>query len=172
MQSSSPLSPQTRILILKRFRTLYVSLAILFSGISILLLAWSWSQLGGGNNHFPYTFSLPILLISSLIINSISFYFQNRYLSRLLRRPQIRAEFSIVGFTLQFYLFNLVSAIALTLLGLAPLLYLLFLFWIYPIALWLIPYHLLIGLFTSWEIEQHLRSQSHSSKEDSSRHPN
>ncbi|HEY9762781.1 MAG TPA: hypothetical protein V6D07_09655 [Trichocoleus sp.] len=157
MQSSSPLSPQTRTGILKRFRTLYIFLAILFSGISSVVLAWYWNQPRNGNDGFSYTASLPILLVSSLLINSTSFYFQNRYLRRLLRRPQIAVEFSTVSFVLQFYLFNLMSAIALSLVGLAPLLYLLFLFWIYPIILWLIPYHLLMGLFISWELERYLR---------------
>lgn len=126
MQSLPPPSLQTRLTILHRLRIFYGILTVVFAGLSISLIALNWQQPKNYGLGFPHYWSMPILLIASVLINGISFYFQNRYIYRLLQRPHIATNFRIIVFALRFYLYNLATAIALSILGFFPLLYLFF----------------------------------------------
>jgi hypothetical protein len=152
----SPLPQEIRIAILDRFRISYSLLTGLFALLSIGALAWQWNQPGDYYIGVPYTRSIPVLLIAAILVTSISFYFQNRYVHRLLQRSHIVTEFGTVNFALRFYLYNLVTAIVLSIVCFIPLLILLFFFWIYPVILWLIPYHLISGAILGWNIRQSL----------------
>jgi hypothetical protein len=145
--------------VLQRFRQHYIAYTALFSGVIILALAWRWSQPTGDALGFSYSRSLPILLVASVVVNGISFFFQDRYVRGLLRRPEIAAQFSTVRYALRFYLYNLIVAVALCIVLYLPLLYLIFFYVSYPIALWLIPYHLITGFLLGREIERVLRMQ-------------
>ncbi|HSM80311.1 MAG TPA: hypothetical protein VLS96_01435, partial [Nodosilinea sp.] len=85
-----------------------------------------------------------------------SFFVQDRYVQRLLKQPNSLREFGIIPFGLRFYAQNLAIAIALSLIGFYPLLLLLFFFAHYPIVLWLMPYHLILGFGLGWVIKRQL----------------
>jgi len=145
--------------ILQQFRRSYLLWNGLLSGLAIAILVWYWQQPTGDRLGFvAYTQSIPILLIASLLIHGISFYFQDRYTRNQLRRPNIAMEFRVLLYTIRFYLYNLAIAVLLSVVGFYPLLALLFFFWIYPVLLWLIPYHLLSGAILGWEIKRRLHA--------------
>lgn len=145
--------------ILKRFRTLYAFFTALFTTLTIGLVAWHWYQPKSYANGFPYKWSVPILLVASLLLNGISFYFQNRYLSKLLQRPQIAIEFKVFRFALRFYLYSFATAVVLSFVFALPLLFLFFFYWVYPIVFWLIPYQAITGILLGWSIKRRLQRQ-------------
>lgn len=146
MQPLTSPSSQTHIGILRRFRTLYAFFTALFTTLAIGIVAWHWYQPKSHALGFPYKWSVPILLIASLLLNGISFYFQDRYLSKLLQRPQIATEFKVFRFAIRFYLYNFATAVVLSFVFALPLLFLFFFYWIYPIVFWLIPYQSITGI--------------------------
>lgn len=156
MQDLPSISPRIRRAILDRFRISYLWLVLLFSVPIILAIAWHWHQPRDGNNGFPYTYSIPLLIFAGILINAISFYWQWNYLRSLLQRPDITREFRVIPFTFRFYLYNLATAIGLSIAGFYPLLIILFFFWIYPIIFWIIPYHLAIGFLLGRGIQRKL----------------
>jgi hypothetical protein len=97
-----------------------------------------------------------VLLVAAVMINAISFFFQDRYVQGLLKQPNILREFAIIPFGLRFYAQNLAIAIVLSLIGFYPLLLVLFFFAHYPIVLWLMPYHLILGFALGWVIKRQL----------------
>ncbi|MBF2027397.1 MAG: hypothetical protein IGS48_11595 [Oscillatoriales cyanobacterium C42_A2020_001] len=62
---------------------------MLFVGITLVFVAWHWNQPKTYANGVFYAQSVPILLLVSLTVNGISFYFQQRYVRSLLKRPHI-----------------------------------------------------------------------------------
>ncbi|MEG3437979.1 hypothetical protein V0288_12695 [Pannus brasiliensis CCIBt3594] len=159
MQDLPSISPRTRRAILDRFRISYLRLVLLFSAPIILAIAWHWHRPRYGNNGFPYTYSIPILIFASILINAISFYFQGNYLRSLLQRTDIASEFRVISFTFRFYFYNLAAAIGLSIASFYPLLITLFFFWIYPVIFWLVPYHLAIGFLLGRGILEDLNRQ-------------
>lgn len=151
------LSSAQRSAILTRVQTLHVLLTLLFASLTIGCVAWHWHQPKSYALGIAYSQSVPVLLVASLLVNSISYYFQQRYVRNLLGRSSIVSEFRIVPFALRFYFYNLATAIGLSVLGFMPLFLLLFFYWIYPIALWLVPYHALIGMLLGWDIKRGLQ---------------
>lgn len=135
---------------------LYLLLTLLFVSLTIGLVAWHWHQPKSYASGVSYRQSVPVLLIASLLVNGISFYFQNRYVHELLHRPTIATEFRTPVFALRFYLYNLATAIGLSVVGFIPLLALFFFYWVYPVVSWLVPYHLLIGLLIGRDISREL----------------
>jgi hypothetical protein len=136
---------------LSQFRSRYLLYVVLFGGLTALLVAWHWNQPRHGNLGFSYRQSLPILALAGLLVNGLSFYLQDRYVRRLLQRPQ---NFRLGRFVLRFYLYNLVVALALSVLLFVPLLYLIFFYANYPVIFWLAPYHLLIGWLLGREMQR------------------
>lgn len=160
MQLPPPSLP-TRSLLL-RLRNFYIVQAVLLTSLTIALVAWHWQQPKPYALGFSYQKSVPILLIAGVLINSISFYFQNRYIRTQLQQRQTSREFRVMPFALRFYAYNLAAAVGLSLIAIFPLIALLFFYWIYPIVFWLVPYHLLIGILLGQEIKRGLPSQNSS----------
>ncbi len=143
--------------ITQQLRRLYLTLVLFFGSLTLILVAWHWQQPKTYALGFSYQQSFPILLIASFLINSISYYYQDRYVRRLLQRENIRQDFNLITFTLRFYLYNLGIAIILSLIFFLPLFYMLFFYWIYPMVCWFIPYHLIMGVLLGGKIQQSLR---------------
>ncbi|GAB4462289.1 MAG: hypothetical protein OHK0037_12970 [Elainellaceae cyanobacterium] len=156
MSSFPPPPSQTRLEILQRFRVSYLLWTLLFAALAIAAVAWRWSRGTDFANGVPFRQSLPILLAAAGLVNGISFYFQNRYVRHLLKQPEIAQTFQPARFALRFYAINLAVALALSILGFYPLLLLLFFYWLYPMMVWLIPYHLITGAILGREIRQGL----------------
>lgn len=156
MPNVPPLSNQAQLAIWSQFKTGYGVLTVFCAGVAILAVAWHWSQPKSYALGVPFWQAVLILLVAALLVNGLSFYVQSRYVRGLLQRPQIAAEFSVLVFALRFYGYNLAIAILLSVLGFYPLLLLLFFFASYPIILWLLPYHLIIGLLLGWMIQRQL----------------
>ncbi|MFQ4138010.1 hypothetical protein PGN35_016970 [Nodosilinea sp. PGN35] len=151
--SLTPLAQQS---ILKQFRLYYGLLVVLLAGMAIVGVAWQWSLPKANANGVPFGQGALILLAAAVLVNLISFFFQDRYVQSLLKQPNILREFAIVPFGLRFYAQNLAIAIVLSLIGFYPLLLLLFFFAHYPIVLWLMPYHLILGFVLGWVIKRQL----------------
>jgi hypothetical protein len=151
--SLTPLAQQA---ILKQFRRYYALLVVLLAGVSILGVAWHWSLPKTYASGAPFGQAVLILLAAAVLITLISFFFQDRSVQSLLKQPNIMRKFGIVPFGLRFYAQNLAIAIALSLIGFYPLLLLFFFFAHYPIVLWLMPYHLILGFVLGWVIKQQL----------------
>lgn len=143
--------------IVLRFRKLYVVFTTVCAVATMLLVAGWWKQGDESASGFPYSASLPILFVAALVVNSCSFFFQDWYVRRMLRRPDIAADFSIIIFVAGFYLINFAVALVISIIFYIPLIYLLFFYAIYPIIFWLMPYHLLSGLFLGRDIRRGLR---------------
>jgi len=158
MQSLPSPSAPSRIAMLRRFRTLYIVLTVIFAGITIGIIAWHWNQSKPYALGFPYHWSVPILLIASFLVNGIAFFFQDRYTRKLLQRPNIAHQFRVFPFALRFYLYSFATAAVLSITCFFPLLALFFFYWTYPIALWLIPYQAIVGATLGWDILRQLRS--------------
>lgn len=160
MREPLPPSSIAQIAILNHFRRLYLKLTVLFSILTIGVVAWHWNQPRGYANGLSYTWSVPTLLCASVLLNGMSFYWQRQYVRSLLRRPDLASTFRVGSFALRFYIYNLVTAIALSILCFFPLLVLFFFYWIYPVVFWLIPYHLLMGLIIGRDLRQRLQAES------------
>jgi hypothetical protein len=156
MTEPIPLTPLAQQSILKQFRLYYAVVVVLLAGISILGVAWHWSLPKSYANGAPFGQAVLILLAAAVLINLISFFFQDRYVQSLLKQPNILREFAIIPFGLRFYAQNLAIAIALSLIGFYPLVLLFFFFAHYPIVLWLMPYHLILGFVLGWVIKRQL----------------
>ena len=156
MTEQVPLTPLAQQAILKQFRLYYVWLVVLLAGISILGVAWHWSLPKSYANGASFGDAVLVLLVAAVVINLISFFVQDRYVQRLLKQPNSLREFGIIPFGLRFYAQNLAIAIALSLIGFYPLLLLLFFFAHYPIVLWLMPYHLILGFGLGCVIKRQL----------------
>ena len=104
MQSLAVSLLPARLALLRRFQRFYLLLALLCSGLTIAAIAWQWQQPGADNNGLPYRLSVPLLGLASVLINALSFYFQNRYTRRLLQRPGLAGEFHRLRFGVRFYL--------------------------------------------------------------------
>jgi hypothetical protein len=158
MQNAASPSSQSHSAILRRFRTRYALWTTLLAGLTIGALAWLWNRPDYAEG-FTYIQSVPILLVAALLVNGISFYFQDRFVRTLLQRPQIGRAFRVPPFVLRFYVYNLITALVLCVVFYFPLLYLLFFHWIYPILLWLTPYHLLTGILLGRDLQRSLQAQ-------------
>jgi hypothetical protein len=138
---------------------------MLFSGVTIAGFAWHWNQPKAYANGFSYSQSVPILLIASILVNGIAYHFQNQYTRTQLQQPRVATTFRPFLFALRFYFYQLATAVVLSLLGFLPLLTLLFFYWIYPIAFWLMPYAFVIGLILGWDIQNRLQPYAAESRE-------
>ena len=160
MQSLAVSLLPARLALLRRFQRFYLLLAFLFSSLTLAVIAWQWQQGGANNNGLPYHMSVPLLGLASVLINTLSFYFQNRYTHRLFQHPGLADEFHRLRFGVRFYLYNLAAAVFLAVITFFPLLTLLFFDWIYPLILWFVPYHLLMGLVLGRTLQQGLQRQA------------
>lgn len=149
----------------RRFRKLYLGLTVVLTGLAIAAVAWHWNQPKSYALGFPYTQSVPILLVAAILVNGIAFYFQDRHVRRLLKHPNVVADFQTTHFALRYYFYHLATAVVLSVVGFFPLLALLFFYWIYPIVLWLIPYQLIAGFILGRDLEKRLKSLSSFQKE-------
>lgn len=156
MTELPPLTPLAQMAILRQFRTAYGILIVFFAGLSIVLVAWHWSLPKAYSTGFAFGRAAFLLLGAAILLNGLSFFVQHRYVQGMLQRPEIAAEFSVLGFALKFYGVNLAIAVVLSVLGFYPWLWLVFFFVHYPIAFWLLPYHLPMGLLLGWMIQRQL----------------
>lgn len=154
--SDSSLPPSTRKAILRKFRWAYGVLVICLAGLSALALAWHWSLPKPWATGFAIGQAFLVLLGAALFINALSFYVQDRYVRRLLKRPGIATDFSVSQFGLRFYGYNLAIALLFALIGFYPWMLIVFFFAYYPIILWLLPYHLPMGWLLGWLIQRQL----------------
>jgi hypothetical protein len=156
--AQAPLSSQARLHLQQRFRKLYLGLTIGLAGVAIAAVAWHWNQPKSYALGFTYTQSVPILLVAAILVNGIAFYFQDRHVRSLLKRPNVAADLQTTRFALRYYLYHLATAVVLSVVGFFPLLVLLFFYWIYPIVFWLIPYQLIAGFILGRHLEKGVRS--------------
>lgn len=152
------LSAQAQRDFLRRFASRYGLWNGLLAAIATAGVAWHWAQPRQYYSGVPYSASVPMLLVANLVVNGISFYFQRRYVRSLLQRVSRAAQFQIARFALRFYLYNLAVAVGLSVVCFLPLFLTFFFFWIYPIAVWLVPYHLISGVMLGREIKHGLQA--------------
>ena len=84
MTEQIPLTPLAQQFILKQFRLYYGLLVVFLAGISILGVAWHWSLPKANANGVPFGQGVLVLLTAAVLINLISFFFQDRYMQGLL----------------------------------------------------------------------------------------
>jgi hypothetical protein len=163
----SPLSSQARLELQQRFCQRYLVLTGVLTGLAIAGVAWHWNQPKSYGLGFSYAQSVPVLLVAAVLVNGIAFYFQYRYVHRLLRRAHPATDLQPARFALRYYFYHLATAVGLSVVGFFPLLALLFFYWIYPVVFWLIPYPLIAGFILGWDLEKEVRSLSSSSQKES-----
>lgn len=131
--------------IVRQFRMRYWILAIFFTVLVSLLVAWIWSWPLPDSDGLAIRLTLPVLLFSGLLVNLISFFFQDRYVRRTLRASDVVARLASPSFTWRFYLISLLTGIVLGAVLYYPFLLLFFFYALYPIVAWLIPYQLIMA---------------------------
>lgn len=142
---ASPTSPDVAAIAatLAGFDRRYLAFGLPIVAACVLALAWHWSLPGAAGSGLPFGQAVAVLAAAALLLNLPSFVLQRRSLRAQLRRG---ARLRALPYALRFYAINLALAVALSVLLWRPLLLLLFFYRLYPIACWLLPCHLLLGL--------------------------
>jgi hypothetical protein len=156
----SPLSPSA-VQFMNRFRLWYIVANAILAVPIMLALAWVWSR---PNREYQGDFFgdfLKILIIAALILNSVSYRKQAAFVRSLLTAPPQTATFQVVSFSIQFYGYNLRSALVTSLVLFIPLTFLIFYFAPLPIIFWFVPYHLITGLLIGADLRRWLQNELH-----------
>ena len=127
----------------------------------MLALAWAWSR---PNREYQGDFFgdfLKILIVAALILNSVSYRKQAVFVRGVLTAPPPASTFQAIPFAVQFYGYNLRSALVTSLVLFIPLAFLIFYFAPLPIIFWFVPYHLITGLLIGADLKRWLQSELH-----------